>query len=75
MKITYDKEVDAVYIYFSTRIKTGTVDFTYPCDPIEVRGEINLDFDKSGKLLGIEVLDASKKLPEELIEIAERIDK
>jgi uncharacterized protein YuzE len=72
MKITYDKEVDAVYIYFSTRIKTGAVDFTYPCDPTEVRGEINLDFDKSGKL---EILDASKKLPEELIEIAERIDK
>ena len=30
-------------------------------------GEINLDFDATGKLCGIEVLDASKVLPQHLL--------
>lgn len=62
MKTTYSKNADAVYIYL-TDILPGSVDKTYPCDPIEVNGEINLDFDKDGKLIGIEVMDAIKKLP------------
>jgi uncharacterized protein YuzE len=42
----------------------------YPCDPREVDGEINLDFDSEGRLLGIEVLDASKMLPDEVLQQA-----
>lgn len=36
-----------------------------------MNGEINLDFDNQGKLVGIEILDADKKLPSEILEIAE----
>lgn len=32
---------------------------------------INLDFDGAGRLVGIEVLDASKLLPPEILESAE----
>ncbi|WP_330288836.1 DUF2283 domain-containing protein [Streptomyces sp. NBC_00576] len=35
---------------------------------------INLDFDKEGRLIGIEVLAASSKLPKHLLESAERLD-
>lgn len=72
MRITYDKSVDAAYIYLG---KSNSEDFghTYPCDPIAVSGQINLDFDKNKKLIGIEILDASKKLPEELLRSAEII--
>lgn len=53
----------------------GEVKNTYPCDPMEVDGEIYLDFDKEGKLIGIEISDANDNLPKELLDKAERIDK
>lgn len=55
MKTTYDPEVDAFYLYFG---------FSGVSESIEVRPCIVLDFDAEGRLLGIEVLDASKSLPE-----------
>lgn len=42
---------------------------TYGCDPAQVNGQIHLDFDDEGHLVGIEVLDASRLLrPETLNE-------
>lgn len=72
MKIEYGKQSDSAYIYLK-EIGNGEVASTYPCDPLEVNGEINLDFDKENKLIGIEVLDASKKLPRELLESAKHV--
>jgi uncharacterized protein YuzE len=46
----------------------------YPCDPVEVGGMINLDFDEHGRLIGVEVLAANKKLPQFLLEQAERLN-
>jgi uncharacterized protein YuzE len=54
MKSTYDPEVDAFYLYFGSSAVS---------ESIEVRPGIVLDFDAEGRLLGIEVLDASKFLP------------
>jgi uncharacterized protein YuzE len=62
MKITYDRRVDAAYIYLG-RPGSTSIEWTYECDPLQVKGQINLDFDAEGRLVGIEVLDASKKLP------------
>lgn len=73
MKITYDKEAEAVYIQLADEIKPGGVKKTYPCNPIEVKGMVNLDFDEEGRLVGIEVLGANNKLPKELLEQAEII--
>ncbi len=67
MRITYDKSVDAAYIYLKD-ILPGGVAKTYQCDPGEINGMINLDFDKDGILLGIEIIDASKKLPPEILD-------
>jgi len=51
----YDKEADAAYIYIDEPIKDGEAKNT-----IEVNDNIILDFDSKGKLLGIEILNASK---------------
>jgi uncharacterized protein YuzE len=72
MKITHDKSTDATYIYLTDGIEAGGVEKTYCCDPLEVNGQIHLDFDKQGKLIGIEVLDASRLLPEALLSTANR---
>ncbi len=63
MKITYDRSIDAAYILLGDEIGIGGVAKTYSCDPSEINGEINLDFDLAGQLVGIEVQDASKRLP------------
>ncbi|MFN7963321.1 MAG: DUF2283 domain-containing protein [Thermoanaerobaculia bacterium] len=70
MKTTYDPMADAAYIYFVDEIQPGGVSWTYPCDPSDVAGQINLDFDSEGRLLGIEVLNASKRLPDNLLKSA-----
>jgi len=62
MKITYDKEVDAAYIYLVDSIDKGKAVKT-----IQLNNNIILDFDKEGKLLGVEVLDASKLLNKEIL--------
>lgn len=49
---------DAVYIYIASEIGVGGVSKTYACDPSAVDGQIHLDFDDRGRLLGIEILDA-----------------
>jgi len=76
MKINYDKSADAAYIYLiaDDQIVSGWVKKTYYCDPVEIDGMINLDFNSGGVLGGIEILDASKKLPQQLLDGALRID-
>ncbi len=54
MRITYDPEADAAYFYMSIKIDLPE---TRDVDP-----DIYLDFDMTDRLVGIEVLDASKRL-------------
>ena len=53
MKVTYDSEVDVLRIFFSSA-------------PIEESDEekpgIIIDYDKDGNVVGIEILDASKRM-------------
>jgi uncharacterized protein YuzE len=71
MRITYDPIADAAYIYL-VRIPPGGVAETYPGDPRDkLSYGINLDFDKAGRLLGIEVLNARLKLPQEVLRQAQ----
>jgi uncharacterized protein YuzE len=57
MKLEYDEEVDAAYIYLQFPLKRGEAVKT-----IELNDNIILDFNENEKLLGIEVLNASKTL-------------
>ena len=52
MKIEYDREVDALYIRLQEKIVNRTT---------EINEGLNLDFDENGKLIGLEVLGASKR--------------
>ncbi|WP_343241795.1 MULTISPECIES: DUF2283 domain-containing protein [unclassified Streptomyces] len=54
MRVTYDKTVDAAYVYFTEPQDRVQSAHTYPCDPVNVGGMINLDFDEQGRLIGIE---------------------
>ena len=62
MKIEYDKEMDAAYLYLEYPIKAGEAKKT-----IAVKEDISMDFDDKGKLLGVEVLNASKHLNKKVI--------
>lgn len=57
MKITYDREVDGLYI----RFKETTVTTKHLAEGIAA------DYDSSGLLAGIEILDAMKRLGDPLI--------
>ena len=62
MKFEYDKDIDAAYIYVEYPIKDGEAKKT-----IELNDNISIDFDENDKLLGIEILDASKVLKKEVL--------
>lgn len=57
MRITYDPEVDALYIMFKeTKVTTKQI------------GEgIAADYDSQGRLAGIEILDAIKRLGDKAV--------
>jgi uncharacterized protein YuzE len=63
MKITYDPEVDAAYIELR-EIEAGGVASTVLGEPDSEAFMINLDFDKDENLIGIEIMSASKRLPD-----------
>lgn len=56
--VEYDKEADAMYI----SIRKGKYDVSE-----ELAENVIIDLDKSGRIMGIEVLDASKNLGNELV--------
>ncbi len=53
MRVYYDKKVDAVYIKLGNKAPDGV---------IEVSEGVNLDTTSDGKIVGIEILNASKKM-------------
>jgi len=55
MKITYDKKADAMYLYFQKGKKVART--------VELADLLIADLDKQGKVIGVEVLCASKQLP------------
>ena len=68
MRIEYDPAIDAAYVRFVAEIGPGCVAKTIPVGPLEIDGEINLDFDREGRLVGIEILNASRFLPDDALE-------
>jgi uncharacterized protein YuzE len=52
MKIEYDREVDALYVRLQEKFVAKTV---------ELDEGINIDYDEGGRLIGLEILDATEK--------------
>ena len=72
MRVTFDPTADAAYIYLSES-SSAEFGYSYNCDPVEAKAMINLDFDRDGRLIGIEVLGAQAHLPADVIARAERL--
>jgi len=53
MKVNYDEEIDALYLKLSEQKPDGV---------IEIAEGVNIDTTTDGKLTGIEILKASKKI-------------
>lgn len=64
MKVEFDKEADVAYIYFKD-ISPGEAIKT-----ISLNDSVNIDLDKEDKTLGIEILNASKNLPQNALNSA-----
>ena len=56
MNITFDREVDALYIQL-TEIK--------PARGMDIEEGVTVDLDSKGHIVGIEILDASERMGEE----------
>jgi uncharacterized protein YuzE len=52
MKIEYDREVDALYVRLQEKFVAKTT---------EIDEGINIDFDEGGRLIGLEILDATAR--------------
>ncbi|MCM6763019.1 DUF2283 domain-containing protein [Rathayibacter sp. ZW T2_19] len=73
MRITYDPTADAAYVMIADRIADGAA--VQQLDPIVTPGglgEVVLDFDAGGRLLGVEILNAREVLPGSVIDAALR---
>ena len=71
VRVTFDGEADAAYIYL-TPIGPGEVASTVVGD--DEAGAVNLDFDREGRLIGIEILAARQHLPPGMLARAERLE-
>lgn len=61
MKIEYDSEADALYIQIRE---------AHPHDNIDIEDGVTVDVDEHGHIVGLEILDASKRLsPSDLANI------
>lgn len=56
MKVTYDKEADAIYIRF--------LDGDFQCRVVRVTDDVSVDFTEDERLVGIEVLGAHRLFSE-----------
>jgi uncharacterized protein YuzE len=58
VQVEYDKKADALYIW----VRKAKYDISE-----ELAENVIIDLDKSGRIIGIEVLDASKNMGQELV--------
>lgn len=70
LRVTYDDEVDAAYVYLKHPLARGEAVRTISVDGEEDNGYpwiVNLDVDADGRILGLEVLGATDRLPPDLL--------
>ena len=71
VRITYDPEADAAYVYLVDAIAPGGVARTEIAMIDLDMASIAVDFDSKGRMLGVEILGASRVLAEETLRRAE----
>ena len=73
VNVDFDRENNVAYIYLKA-IKQAEAARQYRLDAPGVATEVILDFDKDGRLLGIELLNPKGGLPEEFLAAIESND-
>ena len=63
MRFHYDKKEDAFYLRFNENPYQKSE---------EIQEGIIFDYDKNGKIIGLEILDASQKFPSNLISLFQK---
>jgi uncharacterized protein YuzE len=71
MRMTYDPEADAAYIYVVDKIAPGEAKITRTMDNKKINGTIAIDFNEDGKLLGIEIIPGANLLSKKVLAKAE----
>jgi uncharacterized protein YuzE len=71
MRLEYDREADAAYLYLVEEQAAASVSRTVPCIVEDLRAELFLDIDSSGHVTGIEILGARAVLPAEALQAAQ----
>ena len=66
IRVTYHEPTDIVYLYLDDRIPRS-VGESRICEEFGDPVATILDIDESGRVIGIEVLNASRRLPERLL--------
>jgi uncharacterized protein YuzE len=74
VRFTYDSAADAAYVYFVDAIGPGEVARTVASMLELDRSFIAFDLDIDGKVLGMEILGASRLLTQETLRTAELLD-
>jgi uncharacterized protein YuzE len=73
MRVTYDVETDAAYVYLTEEVLPTGRD-SVPCDPPEGVHHVFVVMDwRDGRIVGMEVLDASRLLHHDLLDNAEKV--
>lgn len=62
MKIEYDSDADAAYVYLKYPLKDGECKQTK-----KISEHVYFDLDATGKIVGVEILHASKHLHKDVI--------
>ncbi len=62
MRITFDQEANAAYVYLVDTIEPGEVAATRFANVPLDSASINIDFDSDGRVLGIKILGARRIL-------------
>ncbi len=68
MEGTYDPKANAAYLYFTPKGTDRKVARTE-----EKENDVMYDYDREGKIIGIEFLDASERLPASFLETLTKI--
>jgi uncharacterized protein YuzE len=70
MRVTYDPAADAAYIYLTESREGGVAASRVVDQPVD-RASVPVDFDHQSRLIGVEVLGASRGLPADTLKAAE----
>lgn len=74
MRFTYDPDADAAFVYIVDLIHPGQAARSEMCD-LEIReGAVILVLDADERIIGIELLGASRLVPKEVLDRADRPD-